>query len=165
MVVEITLIVVGIILLVLGLIGCIAPVLPGPVLSFLALIVISIPSGFSLYSPVLLIILGAAAIISQLLDNLFPVIASKKAGAGKTGIWGSVIGMILGMIFFPPLGVIIGAFLGALGGEMIFNREKKAPFKAAMGVFTGTLLGIIVKLTVSGIIATFFITKIGLILS
>lgn len=157
MITEIILIILGTILIVLGFIGCVVPVIPGPVLSFVALILISIPGRFTLFSPALLIILGIAAIGSQLLDNLFPVLSSKKAGAGKAGIWGSVIGMIAGMIFFPPLGVIFGAFLGALAGEMLFNKENKEPLKAAMGVFTGTLLGIIVKLTVCGIIVGFFI--------
>lgn len=155
---EIVLILIGVIVLLLGIIGCVVPVIPGPVLSFAALLLISIPSGFTLYHPGILVGLGAAAILSQVLDNIFPVLSSKQAGAGKPGIWGSVIGMILGTIFFPPLGVFIGAFLGALLGEMLFNKENENPLKAAMGVFTGTILGILIKLTISGVIAYFFIS-------
>ena len=62
------------------------------------------------------------------------------------------------MIFFPPLGVIIGAFFGALLAELLFNRENENPLKAALGVFTGTVFGIILKLTVSGVITGFFIS-------
>lgn len=154
---EITITVIGAAVLILGIIGCVVPVIPGPVLSFLALIIVSIPGGFALYHPGLLIGLGAAAILSQVLDNIFPVLSSKQAGAGKAGIWGSVIGMIAGTILFPPLGVFIGAFVGALAGELLFNKENEEPLKAALGVFTGTVLGILIKLTVSGVIAVFFI--------
>lgn len=146
----------GIILIIAGFIGCVAPILPGPLLSFGALLLISIPSGFTLFSPIILIILGSAAVLSQVVDNILPVLSSKRAGAGRAGIWGSIIGMIAGMIFFPPLGLILGAFLGALAGELLFNRENKHPLRAALGVFTGTLLGIVFKLAVSGIIAFFF---------
>ena len=165
MVSEIIFLVAGSLLIIAGFVGCVAPVLPGPLLSFAALILVSIPSGFSLYRPVLLVILGAAAFLSQLLDNILPVISSNKAGAGKAGIWGSILGMLAGMIFFPPYGVIIGAFLGALAGEMLFNRDNEHPFKAALGVFTGTLLGILIKIAVSGVITTFFILGAGRTLS
>ena len=127
MALEIIFTVIGALLVIAGLIGCIVPVIPGPILSFISLILISIPSGFGIFKPLTLVILGAAAIASQLLDNLLPVFSSNRAGAGKAGIWGSIIGMIAGMFLFPPFGVIIGAFFGALFGEMLFNRENKNP--------------------------------------
>ena len=157
MIIEILTVAGGAVLLLLGFIGCVLPVLPGPVLSFAALILISVPASFGLFSPVLLIVLAAAAVVSQLLDNIFPVIASKKAGAGKAGITGSVIGMIAGSILFPPFGTVIGAFAGALAGELIAGRGNENPLKAALGVFTGTIMGIVLKLAVSGFIAAVFI--------
>ncbi len=157
MVTEIIVTILGSLAIIIGFIGCIVPGLPGPILSFIALIIISIPEGFSLFKPVILIILGVSAVGAQLLDNLFPILSSKKAGAGKAGIWGSVIGMIAGMFLFPPVGVIVGAFVGAFAGEIIFNPENKEPFKAALGILTGTMLGIVVKLVVCGVITGFFI--------
>jgi uncharacterized protein YqgC (DUF456 family) len=161
MLTEIILIIIGSLLLILGFIGCVVPAIPGPVLSYLALIIISIPTRFTLYHPGLLIGLGTAAVLSQILDNIFPALASKKAGAGKAGIWGSIVGMIAGTILFPPFGVFIGAFTGAYVAELIFNRENDNPFKAAMGVFSGTLMGIFFKLSVSGVITFFFIRGTG----
>ncbi|RDG30053.1 DUF456 domain-containing protein [Oceanispirochaeta sp. M1] len=160
MILEILALIFAILVLVVGIIGCVVPVLPGPVLSFASLLIVSLPGGFTLYRPRLLVILGVLALISQFLDNIFPVLASKKAGAGKGGTWGSVAGMLLGMIFFPPLGVFIGAFAGAFLGEILFNKENENPLKAALGVFTGTLLGILFKLSVSGVIAVYLIIGI-----
>lgn len=146
--------------MILGVIGCILPVLPGPVLSFASLLIISIPGGFTLYSTGLLVVLGILTLASQLLDNIFPVLASRQAGAGKGGIGGSVLGMFLGMIFFPPFGVFIGAFTGALIGEVLFHKDNEYPLKAALGVFSGTLLGIFIKLSVSGVMAFYLLRGI-----
>ena len=157
---EIIALIAGSAVLIAGFLGCVVPVIPGPLLSFAALIIVSIAGKFTVYHPVLLAGLGVAAVLSQFLDNLFPILASKRAGAGKAGIWGSIIGMIVGTIFFPPFGVIVGAFVGALAGEVLFNRENDKPFRAALGVFTGTIFGIVLKLTVSGVIAVFFVNGI-----
>lgn len=160
MLLEIISMIFAILALIIGIIGCVVPILPGPLLSFASLLIISMPGSFTLYRPRLLIVLGVLALLSQFLDNIFPVLASKRAGAGKGGTWGSVAGMLLGMVFFPPLGVFIGAFLGALLGEILFNRENEEPLKAALGVFTGTLLGIVFKLSVSTVIAVYLIRGI-----
>ena len=140
-----------------GLIGCVIPAIPGPIIGFLSVILISIPGGWELYRWWVLVILGALALLTTVMDNFLPAWASKKSGAGKPGVWGSVIGMIAGSFVIPPFGTIIGAFAGALLGEMLFNRENKKPLTAALGVFKGTMFGILVKLAATGVTAFFFI--------
>lgn len=147
----------GGIFLLLGFLGCVVPAIPGPILAYLALHLLSIPTGWTLFHPAALIVLGVIAVAATVLDNIFPALASKKAGAGRPGVWGSVVGMILGSIFFPPFGVFIGAFLGALLGEVLLNPENKDPLKAATGVFRGTLLGILVKLGATGVVAFYYL--------
>ena len=144
--------------LILGFIGCIIPAIPGPILAFLSLILISIPASWQLFGWWVLILTGVLAVFSTLIDNVLPALASKKAGAGKPGVWGSVVGMIAGSFVIPPFGTLVGAFLGALLGEMLFNRKNTTPLKAALGVFKGTMLGILIKLTVTGVIAALFVT-------
>ena len=153
---SIAMVAVGALLMVVGVIGCIVPALPGPILAFIALILISIPGAWVLFPLWVLILLGVLAAGTSIADNVLPALSSKKAGAGKAGIWGSVIGMIVGS-FFTPIGTIIGAFVGALAGEMIFNKENEVPLKAAFGVFKGTVLAILLKLIVTGVIGGFFI--------
>jgi hypothetical protein len=136
------------------------PVLPGPLLGYLSLLVISIPASFDLLSPFVLVVLGILAVASLILDNVFPVLSSKRAGASKAGIIGSVVGIVAGLIFFPPFGAIIGAFVGALAGELIFNRGQSQPLRASLAVFTGTLMGILLKVVVSGVILVYFIIGI-----
>ena len=147
---------IGSIALVIGFIGCVIPALPGPILGYIGLILISIPGGWALLPVWLLVLLGVLALAATILDNVLPSLGSRKAGAGKAGIWGSIVGMIVGS-FFTPIGTIVGAFVGALLGELIFNRENKEPLRAAIGVFKGTMLAILVKLTVTGVVGFYFV--------
>jgi hypothetical protein len=156
MALSIVMVVLGALLLVVGFIGCVIPALPGPILAFGALVLISIPGGWALLPVWLLVVLGVAAVATTILDNLLPAMSSKKAGASKAGIWGSVLGMIVGS-FLTPIGTIIGAFVGALLGELLFNKENRDPLKAALGVFRGTMLAILLKLTVAGIVGFYFV--------
>ena len=107
---EIILISLGLIIAVIGLIGCIVPGLPGPPLNFVSLLLLEIAKGGS-YSLNFYIIWGLITIATIVLDYIFPVISAKKFKATNYGIWGSVIGMIIGIIFFPPFGMISGLFL------------------------------------------------------
>jgi len=156
MVLDIILTLLGAIAVGAGFVGCVLPVLPGPPVSFLALILVSLAGGWDSYSTALLIVLALASVIVTVLDYVLPALTSKRAGAGKPGVWGSVVGLIVGMIFFPPFGLIIGAFIGAVAGEALFNRGKSNPWRAGLGVFAGTMLGTILKLATSGVIAFYF---------
>jgi uncharacterized protein YqgC (DUF456 family) len=156
-VLSILMTVVGAALVLVGFIGCVIPAIPGPILAFAALILISIPGTWALMPLWVLILLGVIAVAATVLDNVLPALSSKKAGAGRAGVWGSVIGMIGGSFVIPPIGTILGAFVGALLGEMIFNRENKSPLKAALGVFKGTLLAMLIKLAATGVIAYQFV--------
>ena len=132
------------ILLLLGLIGTVAPVLPGPPIAWAGLLA----AHFSVYSQIsllTLIITGVIALLVTLADNIFPSIMTKRAGGSKAGIWGCTIGLIVGF-FAGPLGILIGPFVGALVGEMIHDSSnKEKAFKAALGAFTGFLLGTGIK--------------------
>lgn len=157
MALSIIMIALGSLLLMAGAIGCIVPALPGPLLAYLSLILVSIPGGWHVLPVWLLVALGVVAAATMVLDNILPAMSSRKAGAGRAGIIGSVVGMIVGS-FFTPIGTILGAFVGAFVGEVLFHRENRAPFKAAAGVFRGTILGIMIKLAATGLIAWYFVS-------
>jgi uncharacterized protein YqgC (DUF456 family) len=158
---EIVLISVGILMLLAGLVGCILPVLPGPPLSFVGLICLWWARGFEAetFGPTTVIIAAVAAAVSTALDYVTPALGAKKFGASKHGVWGSVIGMIIGMIWFPPFGMLIGAFLGAMLGELFAGKEGGDATKAAIGVFLGTMLGVFIKTAASGWITYVFIME------
>ena len=146
----------------LGIVGCILPALPGPPISFVALILIWAARDWTAqeFGWPTVAVLGALAVLVTVFDTVAPAVGAKRYGASKLGVWGSVIGMIVGMIAFPPLGMILGAFVGALGGELIDGKETKASVKASWGVFVYTMLGIVLKLAVSLTVLVLFALEV-----
>ena len=92
----------------------------------------------------------------QVLDYFIPIWGTKKFGGTKIGVWGSVIGMIVGL-FFAPLGIILGPFVGAIIGELIAGKETKLAIKAGFGAFIGFLFGTIAKLIVGGFLIYYYV--------
>ncbi|HEB30481.1 MAG TPA: DUF456 domain-containing protein [Spirochaetes bacterium] len=156
----ILLVILGFILICAGIIGCVLPVVPGPPLAYLALILLSIARKWEAFSPAFLIAMGCVAAVVTAIDYVLPLFTAKKYGASKYGVWGAVVGMLIGAIFFPPFGLLIGAFLGAVGFELLFNEETKQSMKAGLGVLIGIVLGIFIKLGASGVMAYFFIKAV-----
>jgi len=115
----IVLIIVGFVCIIIGLIGCVVPGIAGPPFSFLALILLSIAKRWEPFSANFLIGMAALTVAVTALDYIVPAAGAKKFGASRYGFWGAVIGMLLGLIYAPPLGMIIGAFVGAILGETI----------------------------------------------
>lgn len=150
--------IIGSILIILGFIGCIIPALPGPPLSFIALLILAIVQGFAdpLTSKLVSIMLMVTIVVTAL-DYVIPAAGAKKYGSTKWGILGAIVGMIVGIIYFPPLGMIIGAFLGAVAVEMLVGKSTREAMKAGWGVFMGTMLGTILKLIASGVMTFYFI--------
>jgi uncharacterized protein len=157
MVVQVVAVVLGTAAVLAGIVGCVVPVVPGPLLAVAALWGVSIAGGWMVYSPFTLGLWTVLAVGAQILDSVLPARAAGKAGADRAGVWGSVVGMLLGTVFFPPLGVFIGAFLGALVGELLFHTGNKKPLSSALAVFRGTLAGIVWKLAVTGGILVVFV--------
>lgn len=153
----IVLIIIGSIFIIVGLIGCVVPGVPGPPFSFLALVLISAAKGWEPFSLNFLIIMALITIVVTALDYVVPAAGAKKFGASKYGFWGAVLGMLVGIIFFPPLGMIIGAFLGAIIGEMVVGKPSQEALKAGWGVFVGIMFGMIIKLIASGVMTFYFI--------
>jgi uncharacterized protein YqgC (DUF456 family) len=101
--------------------------------------------------------MAAVTIIVTALDYIVPAAGAKKYGASKFGFWGAIIGMIIGIIYIPPLGMIIGAFIGAFVGELLIGKQSSAALKAGWGVFIGVMVGILLKLIASGVMTFYFI--------
>ncbi|MGB4655225.1 MAG: DUF456 domain-containing protein [Bacteroidales bacterium] len=152
---DIFLIVLGAILMIIGILGSVLPILPGPPLSFVGLLLLQ----FSSKAPFDLkffIIWGVLTAIVVLLDYLVPIWGTKKIGGTKAGTRGATAGLILGL-FIPPWGLIIGPFIGAFIGEFINSSDLNVSFKSALGSFVGFLAGTFMKLAVTIGMAFFFV--------
>ena len=101
------------------------------------------------------------AVVVYILDYIIPVLGTKKFGGSKYGIIGTTVGLVVGLIFLGPFGIIIGPFVGAFIGELIYDNENSnRAFKAAIGSFIGFLFSTGLKFIVSSIYAGLFFSKI-----
>ena len=141
----------------IGLIGCVVPGIAGPPFSFLGLILLSISKGWQLFSPGFLVTMAGITVFVTILDVIVPAVGARRFGASRAGFWGAVIGMILGILVFPPFGVIAGAFMGAIAGEWMGGKQTREALRAGWGVFVGVLVGMALKLTVSGILTFYYV--------
>lgn len=160
MVLEFFLIVLGLICCVVGIAGSILPVLPGPPISWVGLLLLYLIPAVAIDYSFLGVTLGVALFI-LVMDYVVPIVGTKYFGGSKAGAYGSTIGVLVGL-FFPPFGFIIGPFLGAFLGEIIFNvnSNSKHAFKSAVGSFIGFLAGTFMKVLISVVYLGLFIYKL-----
>ena len=154
---TITLIILGLLVALLGIIGCILPIIPGPPLSYASLFILSIAKNWEPFNSTFLIIMGGLLIVVSVVDYVFPAMGAKRYGASKTAIWYSIVGMLVGVFFVPPWGMFIGAFAGAVIGELVFGKKGKESLKAGWGIFIGTIASIGVKLAFCGVVLFFYV--------
>lgn len=157
------LIALSITLILLGLAGCILPVIPGPPLAWLGLLLAKFIS-FSSLDWITITVLAGVTLIVTLLDYLFPAWIAKKMGGSNWGAWGTIIGLLVGILLLGPFGTVVGPFVGALVGEMLRkqpeNKPLNNPWLSAVGSFIGFMLGVGVKLITVGVIIYFFIVNL-----
>ncbi|MFK7031877.1 DUF456 domain-containing protein [Flavobacterium oreochromis] len=144
---DLVLVIIGFLCVLIGVVGSVLPALPGPGLSWLGLLLLCltkvIPNNYWFLSITFLI-----TILIIGLDYFIPAQGAKYFGGSKYGIWGTNIGLIIG-IFIPPIGFLIGPFIGAYVGELFFDPQNHSrAFKAALGAFIGFITSTLIKLIV-----------------
>lgn len=157
---NIILISIAILLLIVGIIGCILPAIPGPPIAYSALLLLLMhsnefvhPSGKLLWS------YGIAVLIITALDYVLPVWGTKRFGGSKAGERGSLVGLVVSFIFpiAGPFTILIGPFVGAVVGELIVGKDKKTALNSGIGSFLGFLAGTVLKLGMVALIIWKFV--------
>ena len=143
------LIILGLLCVIVGIFGSFMPVLPGPTISWLGILLLYLTKAVENNYWILGITLIVTIFIS-VLDYIIPAKGTKKFGGSKYGVWGTNLGMLRGFFLIPvPLGFIIGAFLGAFLGELYYNsQDKQRALKAAAGSILGFLASSFLKFIV-----------------
>jgi uncharacterized protein YqgC (DUF456 family) len=156
---DTALIVCGGICMVIGIIGCLMPALPGPPLSYAGLILLQLTS-IHPFSTRFLIIYGILTALALVIDYLIPIYGTKKLQGTTYGIWGSAIGLIIGILFFSPLVIIIGPLLGAFLGELVAGKDIKRAMKSSLGSLIGFLASTAIKLVLSITMAYYYVISL-----
>jgi len=168
---DVVLIVLGALCLLLGIVGCIAPVLPGVSLAYIGLILLQLTDKVQ-FTWQFLLIWAVVVVVVQVLDYFIPAWGTKRFGGSKWGVWGSTIGLFVGLVM-GPWGVVAGPFAGAVVGELLHigshtnkgdNAANSTPLclalKAGIGSFIGLMTGTIIKLICCGMMTYYFIAAL-----
>ncbi|MCG6188336.1 MULTISPECIES: DUF456 domain-containing protein [Maribellus] len=149
----------GVILIISGILGCVLPIIPGPPLSYIGLLLLHFTERYQ-FSSRFLVIWAIITAVVYALDYIIPAWGTKKFGGSKRGVWGSIIGLVIGLFFFPPFGIIIGPFVGAVVGELTAGKDSGAALKSGFGSFLGFLAGTLLKLITSGMMTWYFFREL-----
>ena len=148
---ETLLIILALLFGIVGLLGSILPALPGAPLSYIGLLLL-LPCEGADISSVALWVTGIFLAIVSILDYIAPAWLTNLSGGGKQATRGSMAGLIAGLFFFPPWGLIIGPFVGAFIGELMEGSSKGQALKVALMSFVGFLLTTGLKIIYSGVL-------------
>lgn len=157
---EVLIVLLGLILNGIGIMGCIVPGIPGPLVSFSSLLLFFLIPGMEV-GTFALIIWGLFAVAGSAVDMVVPVLGAKKFGSSREGIIGGSLGIIVGLFFFPPFGIILGPLVGTIVGDMIAGGNFKKALNSGMGSLLGFLVGTTMKLIYCVAVLMFFFGKAG----
>ncbi len=155
---ETIIIILGALLIVAGLLGSFLPVLPGPPISYIGLLLLQL-TATPPFSVQFLVIWALIVVAVMVLDNVVPAWGARKYGGSPYGVWGSIVGLVAGF-FFPPLGIIIGPIAGAFLGEMVGGKSSDQALRAAWGSFVGFMAGTLMKVIACGMMGYYFFINI-----
>lgn len=156
---EIVLLVIAGILILVGIGGCVLPVIPGPPIAYLGMLLMHFAGESYSFSTRMLLLSAFLAILITIVDYIVPIYGTKKFGGTKYGTWGSTIGLIVGL-FFGPFGIILGPFIGAVIGEKATGMATQPALRAGLGSFIGFLTGVMIKLAYSLWVAFLFVREL-----
>jgi uncharacterized protein YqgC (DUF456 family) len=140
---EIVAAIVFIVFYLVGLVGLIVPVVPGAPLIAVGAVIAAWLTGFERLSATPLAWVIGLAVLAQVIDYVAGIVGASRFGASRAGLWGMVIGGLLGVAFFPPWGFLTGTLLGAVIAEIVVGREFVAAVRSGLGALVGTLGGLV----------------------
>jgi hypothetical protein len=145
--------VLAVLLVLVGIAGTILPALPGLPLVFAGMLLAAWAGDFQQVGVPMLVVLGLLTVFSLAVDFWATALGAKRVGASRLAIIGAMVGT-LGGLFFGPLGLLMGPFAGAIGGELIHRRSLQKQdlgqaAKIGVGTWFGILFGTVLKLALA----------------
>ena len=137
--------VLSVILILVGIAGVILPALPGLPLMFAGMLLAAWAGDFQRIEGWWFIPLAILMLVSIAVDFFATMMGAKRVGASRKALLGAVVGTFAGL-FFGPVGLFAGPFVGALLGELWHSRELGKAAKVGLGTWLGILLGTVLKL-------------------
>ena len=145
--------VLAVLLVLVDLAGTILPALPGLPLVFAGMLLAAWAGDFQQVGVPMLVVLGLLTVFSLAVDFWATALGAKRVGASRLAIVGAMVGTVAGL-FFGPIGLLMGPFAGAIGGELIHRRSLQKQdlglaAKIGVGTWFGILFGTVLKLALA----------------
>jgi uncharacterized protein len=147
------------ILFLAGLAGTILPLLPGPVLIWAGMLVYGLIAGFENLSFGFLAIQALLVLCLFGLDYLFSALGTRYFGGSRAALAGASVGLLAGIFFFP-VGLLIGPFLGAALAELIIRRKTAQAIRSGFGASIGFWVALPAKLGIEAIMIFWFLLRV-----
>lgn len=139
-----------------GFVGLILPALPGALLIFIGLVIAAWADGFTRVGWGTLVLIGAIAALSYVVDFVAAALGAKRAGASPRAMIGAALGTVAGM-FLGPIGLLLGPLAGAVLGEWTKHRDLSRAGRVGAAAWIGFVLGSAVKIALAfSMVAIFF---------
>lgn len=145
--------VIAAVLAVIGLVGTVLPAIPGLPLIFGGMLLAAWAGDFQKIGIPVLVVLGLLTLLSLAIDFFATMVGAKRVGASRKAIIGALLGTFAGL-FFGPVGLFAGPFVGALTGELLHGRSLDQrglgqATKVGIGTWVGIVFGVVLKLTLA----------------
>jgi uncharacterized protein YqgC (DUF456 family) len=150
---------IALLIMLAGVFGTLVPALPGIPLIWAAMLGYGLFEGFVEMTVPFLLTTLVVAVVTQAAEHYARAWGAKRYGAGRAGVWGAVIGSIIGL-FFMPLGLLLGPFLGAFGAELIAGRSTNQALRAGWGGLVGVMGSIAVNFVIALALTIAFVVKV-----
>jgi uncharacterized protein YqgC (DUF456 family) len=151
-----------IVLMAVGLVGCVVPGLPGVTLIFLSALLYAILTDFETVGTLVLVILFVLAALAFLTDFVATSYGARRFGASNWGTVGGAVGGIVGAVVglvFAGIGSLFGLIAGTIAGVFIgeyLRRQRRGDqerqstdwrraSRAAGGVIVGYLASAVIQ--------------------
>lgn len=139
---------IAVMLVLVGIAGTILPALPGLPLVFAGMLLGAWAGDFTYIGVPTLVVLGVLTAFSLVVDFWATALGAKRVGASGKAVAGAVIGTFVG-IFFGPIGLFAGPFIGALAGELLHGRDVGQATRVGFGTWLGVVFGTVLKLALA----------------
>jgi uncharacterized protein YqgC (DUF456 family) len=138
------------ILILVGIAGVVLPAIPGLPLVFAGMLLAAWAGGFQQIGVTTLVILGVLTVLSLGVDFWAAAMGARRVGASRLALIGAIVGTLGGLVL-GPVGLFVGPFVGALGGELLHGRRLDAAgmgqaTRVGFGTWLGIAMGIALKL-------------------
>lgn len=141
-------ILVGLLMLV-GLFGVVAPIIPDAPLIWLGALGYGLLVGWGPVGGYLFAGITGIAVISGLAEIWASGIGARAGGASLWGLLGGVVLGLIGLVFFTPIGGLVGLLLGTFLVEFYRVRDSRRALRGMLGLGAGYGAAFFVKLFLS----------------